>query len=552
MLLSGIVLALASAINSMGDSGDGFRITGPPMTSRRGFIEALAKVGGFGAAYAGMRALGLAADPVAYGAPLQLAPAEAATRVVILGAGIAGLVSAWELSQAGYDVTVLEARDRVGGRNWSVRQGTRIDMTDGTTQVCDFAAGHYLNAGPARLPSYHQTMLGYCRQFGVALETEVNQSRSAYVQNDAANGGKPFRIRQAMADSRGHVSELLAKSINRGRLNDQLTTEDRDRMVAFLRTYGDLNKDFEYAGSPRAGWKTVPGAYLQKGVPIDPMSMHALLDEDLWIAILFDELIDWQATMLQPVGGMDQIPAAFAARLGDKIRRGVEVSEIRKSADGVTVVTRTPATGQTARIEADFAICTLPLNILADLPADFSPDVRAALKRVRYEDASKVAFEAPRFWEADQIYGGISYVHGDSSVIWYPSHGFHEPTGIIIGAYATFGAGARFGVLSMQERIDAARRSIDRVHPGAAAMLTKGVNVTWSKIPYSLGPWVKAWGEADGNDPADYKLLNQPDGPIYFATANLSQTPGWQEGAALSAHRAVGLIGDRARESRKL
>ncbi len=104
----------------------------------------------------------------------------------------------------------------------------------------------------------------------------------------------------------------------------------------------------------------------------------------------------------------------------------------------------------------------------------------------------------------------------------------------------------------MQERIDAARRSIDRVHPGAAAMLTKGVNVTWSKIPYSLGPWVKAWGEADGNDPADYKLLNQPDGPIYFATANLSQTPGWQEGAALSAHRAVGLIGDRARESRKL
>ena len=49
-----------------------------------------------------------------------------------------------------------------------------------------------------------------------------------------------------------------------------------------------------------------------------------------------------------------------------------------------------------------------------------------------------------------------------------------------------------------------------------------------------------------GNDPADYWLLNQADDRIYFATANLSQTPGWQEGAVQSAHRIVGMIGARA------
>jgi monoamine oxidase len=522
------------------------------VATRRAFIEALARVGGFGAAYASMRAMGLAAEPVAYGAPLQLAPSPGRTRIVILGAGIAGLVSAWELSQVGYDVTVLEARERVGGRNWTVRGGTRIEMTDGTVQNCDFAPGHYLNAGPARLPSYHQTMLGYCRKFGVALETEVNQSRSAYVQNDAAYGGKPIRIRQMMADTRGHMSELLAKSINRGRLDDQIGPEDRDRMIAFLRQYGDLNTDFEFAGSSRSGWKTVPGAYLQKGVPVDPLPMRTLLDEDTWLAIMFDELIDWQATMLQPVGGMDRIPAAFAARLGDKIRRGLEVTEIRKTHAGVAVATREPATGKTELIEADYAICTLPLNILANMPADFSPEVRAALRRVVYDDASKVAFEAPRFWEAEQIYGGITWVHNDCQVIWYPSYGFHEPTGVIIGAYSSIGAGERFGKLSMPERIEAARRSIDRVHPGAGALLTRGVNVTWSKIPYNLGPWVKEWGMPGGNDPADYKLLNQPDGPIYFATANLSQTPGWQEGAALSAHRVIGMIGAHAQQARKI
>jgi monoamine oxidase len=525
------------------------------MTTRRQFIERVARAGGFGAAFTTMQALGMAPE-LAYATPTQLPRAAggakaAATSVVILGAGIAGLVSAWELSQAGYDVTLLEARDRVGGRNWTVRCGTVISMTDGTEQTCGFSDGEYLNAGPARLPSHHQTMLGYCRQFGVTLETEVNQSRSAFLQSDRANAGRPFRVRQAMADTRGHVSELLAKSINRGRLDDQLTPDDRDRMVEFLRHYGDLDAGFAYTGSTRAGYKVEPGAYLQKGAAVDPLSMHELLDADLWISILFDELIDWQATMLQPVGGMDMIPRAFEARLGSIVRRGVEVTEIRQGPHGVTVGTRQRANGETGSITADYAICTLPLNILAGMNADFSPEVRAALKRTQYEESTKVAFEAPRFWEREQIYGGISYVKGDTGVIWYPSHGFHSPTGVVLGAYASGPAAFRLARLSMQERIDAGRAAIERVHPGQSATLSHGVNVLWSKIPYNLGPWVKQWGEPGGNDPADYVLLNQPDGRIYFSAANLSQTPGWQEGAALAAHRTIGMIAERAVQTQK-
>ena len=150
------------------------------MTTRREFLSRIAAVGGFGAAYTSMRALGMTGD-ADQAAPLQLPRPEKKTRVVILGAGMAGLVSAYELREAGYEVTVLEARERVGGRNWSVRRGTRVEMTDGSVQTCEFAEGEYFNAGPARLPSHHETILGYCRKFGVALETEVNQSRSAFM-----------------------------------------------------------------------------------------------------------------------------------------------------------------------------------------------------------------------------------------------------------------------------------------------------------------------------------------------------------------------------------
>ena len=515
------------------------------MTTRRQFLERVAAVGGFSAAFSAMRALGMTGEP-GVAQPLHVAPARPGTHIVILGAGMAGLVSAWELEQAGYQVTLLEARDRVGGRNWSVRAGTRIEMTDGSVQTCAFTDGEYFNAGPARLPSHHQALLGYCRQFGVELETEVNMSRSAFMCSPGVHGGQPFRIRQAMSDTRGHLSELLAKAIKRGRLDDQLTLDDRDRMVAFLHLYGDLNKDGEYRGSERAGYQVTPGAFDRKGVAIEPLAMHELLDADLWIAILFDEFVDWHATMLQPIGGMDRIPLAFESRLRAPILRGTELIALRNAERGVSVTHRKLASGEIATLAADYVICTLPFNILAGIDSDFSAPVKAALGRVKYDHALKVAFEAPRFWEDQQIYGGISYVKNDTGLVWYPSHGFHAPSGIVIGAYAVGETAVRLGDMPLAARIAAASASVEQVHPGCSHLLRHGINVSWNKIPYSLGPWARGWEGGDDNDPTDFKLLNAPDGRVYFASANLSQMPGWQEGAVLSAHRVVTMLTARA------
>src|SRR3982074_1434513 len=198
------------------------------MSTRRDFLRHVAGVGGYRATYLTMQAMGLM-GAAAEAEPLTLEKGTAPrTKVVVLGAGGAGLWAAYELGKAGYDVTVLEARDRVGGRNWTVRGGAKLEMTDGTRQVCEFDSDLYWTSGPARLPSHHQAVLGYCRELGVPLEVEVNTSRGALLLNPDANGGKPIEMRQAINDARGEISELLAKALDSGALGGELTARDKE------------------------------------------------------------------------------------------------------------------------------------------------------------------------------------------------------------------------------------------------------------------------------------------------------------------------------------
>jgi monoamine oxidase len=405
--------------------------------TRRELVYRIGQAGGFGAAFIAMQGLGLF-QPAAAAASLPLqAGGGKGTKVVILGAGIAGLVAAYELGKAGYDCTILEARDRVGGRNWTVRRGTKIEMTGGSSQTCGFDEGLYFNSGPARLPSHHQNILGYCRELGVPLEVEINACRGAMIWNNVAPGQKPILMRQAINDTRGHVSELLAKAINQGALDQELMPHDKERMVAFLKTYGDLSPDLFYKGSERSGFRQTPGAGDQVGIAHDPIDLSVLLDADMWNGVLFEEIIDMQATMFQPVGGMDRIPAAFEKKLGSVVRRGCEVSEIKRTAQGVEIVYHERSTGRTQIVSADYCLCTIPLKVLSAIKADFSAPFRDAIAQVAYGNAVKIAWQAPRFWETDnQIYGGISFVKGPTALVWYPSAQLMTEQGILLGAYS--------------------------------------------------------------------------------------------------------------------
>jgi monoamine oxidase len=130
----------------------------------------------------------------------DLAPPGAGKKVAILGAGIAGLIAAYELSRKGYEVTILDASHRAGGRNLTLRHGDIVDEI-GNPQVCRFAPDPdlYFNAGPARIPGHHITLLDYCRELGVELAPFSDENRNAWVQDDAAFGGKPVRKTRATA-----------------------------------------------------------------------------------------------------------------------------------------------------------------------------------------------------------------------------------------------------------------------------------------------------------------------------------------------------------------
>jgi monoamine oxidase len=92
-------------------------------------------------------------------------------------------------------------------------------------------------------------MIGYCKELGVAMEVEVNTSRRTLLQSDKAFSGRPVEQREVINDAQGQVAELLAKPIRRGALDQDVTSEDRERMLVFLRSFGDLRSDYVYAGA---------------------------------------------------------------------------------------------------------------------------------------------------------------------------------------------------------------------------------------------------------------------------------------------------------------
>jgi monoamine oxidase len=289
------------------------------------------------------------------------------------------------------------------------------------------------------------------------------------------------------------------------------------------------------------------GGYTQAPVPLPALGFKDLAPSPaVTLPYLFEHIWDMQSTMLQPVGGMDRIAHAIYEQVKPVVRLRSPVTAIRRSGGRVRIE---HGPGSVAT-EADFCVCTLGANLLAKIPNDFSPAKQAAFKTVQYLPSVKVAFEAPRFWESDDnIFGGLAWTDRANENVIYPSNGFGSPKGVLVGAYVAGWTNQdnpqKFAGYSNEERLRISRESVEALHPGRSRLLTKGVSVGWGLIPYSEGVGAVWPGGPDGNQPrpAEYAELLKPEGPIVFAGEHLSYQGLWQEGAALSAHEALKLLG---------
>jgi monoamine oxidase len=495
-------------------------------------LTAIGAVGGGGAVLGALQAIDLLddGDGTPYRAPsagdFTLQGRANDTSVLVVGAGVAGLCCALELEQAGYRVTVLEARERVGGRSWTVRSGDR--SADGE-QRCTFAGSRYLNAGPARIAQHHTT-LEYCRRLGVAVEVFVNDNADAWVEG----GGVVRRRRAVRADADGYVAELLVKAIGTGGLDAELPAEEREALVDHLRAVGAV-------GSSDGGYEEPPG--VGPGARRRPDDLATLLGMGVRQRerAELDHAADWHQAMpmFQPVGGMDAIVGAMRAALRAGPRTGSRVVAVGDEAEGVSARL---ASGEVLR--ADLGICTVPPHLAAVLPSPWPRDVAAALREPTPFTTGKIGLEYDRrFWETDDhIFGGASRTERSVRTIWYPSTGYLGDGGVVVGAYPFGPAAQRFAAADHAARVRMAVDAGRVLHGDAYAdELRSSFSVDWRAEPFSEGAWV----EWDRHGPG-YQRLLRPAGRWWFAGDWASRAAGWQHGAFESARHVVQSLHERA------
>ncbi len=551
--------------------------------TRRRFLEGIGLAGGSAALYETMTALGLINLPEAWAGPLQLPPGTGAgKKVVILGAGIGGLTAAYELRNAGYQCQVIELTERAGGRNHSARRGTvLVEKTEkGQTlkQVCKFDEGLYLNLGPGRLPYHHRRVLHYCRELGVALEVYVMETMANLFQSDKSFGGKPKIRRQIANDIQGYISEMLAKAVNQNALNQELNGDDRNRLLCLLKNFGDLGENklcskcgkekcqtcnktcqdcvacgrdcetcFKYTGSTRDGCEITVYKPCEPG---EKLALKELLSSQFWQHRFYQSFeYEWQPTLFQPVGGMDKIVDGFVRKIGRLIQYQTEVLHIETRDNSVTVTVRDLKTGARSNIKADYCISNIPLPLLSKIKNNFSDEFSKAVETCVYDPTCKLGWQANRrFWEDDknQIYGGISYTDDPITQMWYPSYDYFTRNGTLTGVYNYDNDAIAFGNMSLEERIRVARKGAIKFHPEFAdtklVPSDKAISIAWQNIPNEGGGWAN-WDPNSDDHAKAYRRLLRPEGRFYVVGDQVSQLPGWQEGAMESALHVINQIG---------
>lgn len=504
--------------------------------TRRTFLERLGVVGGSSLVMAAMQSWDLMAGQA--GTRPSLSGRPEGRKVLILGAGISGLVLGYELGKLGYDFRILEARDRVGGLNWTVRRGSTHTEIGGEKQVCTFDEGLYSNVGPWRVPYLHTGVLNYCRDLGVPVEAFANYAEGSYCyfEGEAAGplAGQRIRRRQVKADLAGHVDELIVKAIDQHKLDLAMAPEDIERLVEFLVQFGYLDStDHTYK------------AFTVRG-PGDPYPLSAVLRPEFTRTIrsIIPAGDVATLTMFQPVGGMDQFAKGFQRAIEpSRITFNAEVRSVHQDDKGVKVAYVDTASGRRTELRADFVVLCLPMTIIAKLDVNLSPEIMTAVRAIRHSDSAKMGLAMRRrFWEEDdQIFGGHLYSNLPLGEFSYPSNDYFTKKGVLLGFYAN-GPVGNLSEQPVAARVEHVLSHASKVHPQMRQEFESAYAVWWRRVKYSEG------GYASGSAMARRGVTARMDNRLLIGSAATTphSQPDWQEGAVSAGWQALTTLHARA------
>lgn len=465
-------------------------------------------------------------------------PSAKPKRVIVVGAGLAGLVAAYELEQKGHTVNILEADPKhIGGRVRTHR----------------FADGRYGELGAMRIPKKHDLPRYYAKAFSLKLRPFIQSNDEAFCvargkqvrHKDSAKLAAEFKLAKSEQGESPDALWKLAvtepwKKLTEAERKDLFAESPQTRAVCELDRLS-LRQLFEKAGLSDEAIEYLAVTQAEETL------FHTAATE-----VLRDEVLEVYSQELDEIeGGMDRLSAGFVERLKAKPRLGCEVTEIRQDREAGTVVAHFIEGGEEKKAEGDYLICTIPFSVLGRVK--FSPDLsaekRRAMRVLHYESATKVLLNCKsRFWELnDGIYGGGTITDLPTGMTYYPSDNLGKNAkvsvagGVLLASYTWGMAARRLAAGNKADTVKHTVRHVSSVHPQVAekGMVLDSAVWGWDSHRWSAGAF--SWF-MPGQHVELHRHILEPEGRILLAGEHASLSHSWTQGALESGIRAVKVV----------